>query len=340
LPLPGYPENASGVGRFHMTCDSISKLIPLYYYGELTPEEEDRVEEHTHQCAGCAREMEQQRALAAVLDRRRQEASGFLLEDCRADLMAAIQGGAPRVEKARVEKSPKTAWRLFLEAMGASLTGLDRLRLPIGALALIAVGFFAARMTSGLPPASGPATGAAPVTSAGFAPDEAFSTVRSVRPDPSGHVEIAFDETRRRVVSGQMEDANIQRLLLAAAHGDNPAVRVESVELLRARAGSTEVRDALLNAVSLDSNAGVRLKALEGLKPLVGDAEVRKTLARVLLSDDNAAIRMQVVDLLVSHRDDAMVGVLQDLVQKEDNNSVRLKVAKALKDMNASVGTF
>lgn len=318
-----------------MTCDSISKLIPLYYYGELTPEEEDRVEEHTHQCAGCAREMEQQRALAAALDQRRQEASIFLLEDCRADLMAAIQGGAPRVEK-----STKTAWKLFLEAMGASMTGLDRLRLPIGALALIAVGFFAARMTTGLPPAPGSGTGATPVTSAGFAPDEAFSTVRSVRPDPSGHVEIAFDETRRRVVSGQMEDANIQRLLLAAAHGDNPAVRVESVDLLRSRAGSTEVRDALLNAVSLDSNAGVRLKALEGLKPLVGDAQVRKTLARVLLSDDNAAIRMQVVDLLVSHRDDAMVGVLQDLVQKEDNNSVRLKLAKALKDMNASVGTF
>ena len=99
-------------------------------------------------------------------------------------------------------------------------------------------------------------------------------------------------------------------------------------------------RDALLNAVSQDSNPGVRLKALEGLKPLAGDSEVRKTLARVLLSDTNAAIRMQVVDLLVAHRDDAMVGVLQGLVQKEDNNSVRLKVARALKDMNASVGTF
>ncbi len=82
------------------------------------------------------------------------------------------------------------------------------------------------------------------------------------------------------------------------------------------------------------------MKALQGLQPLAGDAEVRKTLARVLLSDDNAAIRMQVVDLLVSHRDDAMVGMLQDVVQKEANNSVRLKVAKALKDMNASVGTF
>ena len=59
-----------------------------------------------------------------------------------------------------------------------------------------------------------------------------------------------------------MEDANIQKLLLAAARGDNPAVRVESVDLLKNRAGSTEVRDALLNAVSQDSNPGVRLKAL------------------------------------------------------------------------------
>ena len=60
----------------------------------------------------------------------------------------------------------------------------------------------------------------------------------------------------------------------------------------------------------------------------------------MLLTDDNPAVRMQVVDLLVAHRDDAVVGVLQGMVQKEDNNSVRLKVEKALKDMNASVGVF
>jgi hypothetical protein len=100
------------------------------------------------------------------------------------------------------------------------------------------------------------------------------------------------------------------------------------------------VRDALLNVVARDSNAGVRLKALDGLKPLAGDPQVRKTLAQVLLADDNPAVRMQVVDLLVLHRDDSMVGVLQNLVQKEDNNYVRLKCEKALKDMNASIGTF
>jgi hypothetical protein len=51
-------------------------------------------------------------------------------------------------------------------------------------------------------------------------------------------------------------------------------------------------------------------------------------------------VRTLVIDLLVAHRDDNMVGMMQGLVQRENNNSVRLKLEKALRDMNASVGTF
>jgi anti-sigma factor RsiW len=307
-----------------MTCDSVARLIPLYFYGELMPEEEDQLEEHLHACAACTREMERQRALAAAFDRRHAELPPTLLDACRADLQAAIQGGAPRYEK-----PAKGPWTLFLEALAATLAGFHRYGTPVGAVALVALGFFAARFTgAGLPASS--------LSPAG----EVFSTVRSVEPGGSGRVQIAVDETRRRVVSGPTGDRDIQRLLLAAVREDNPAVRVESVDLLRSRADSGEVRDALLNAVAHDSNAGVRLEALDGLKPLAGDPQVRKTLARVLLADDNPAVRMQVVDLLVSHRDDSMVGVLQNLVQKEDNNYVRLKCEKALKDMNASIGTF
>jgi hypothetical protein len=324
-----------------MTCDSILKLIPLYYYGELTPDEEERVEEHTHACPTCSRQVAQQRTVAAALDQRQMIAAPMLLEDCRSDLLAAIQGGAPRVEP-----PSKGPWRLFLDAMattlsgasGASLSGLARLRQPIGALALIAIGFFAARLINTTAPAG---TGAL-LSSVTSPTDDVYSTVRSVQPDNSGGVAISLDETRRKVVKGSMNDGNIQRLLLAAAHEDNPAVRVESVDLLRSQSGSTEVRDALLNVVSQDSNSGVRLKALEGLKPLAADPEVRKILGRVLLTDDNVAVRMLVIDLLVAHRDDNdnMVGMMQGLVQKENNNSVRLKLEKALRDMNASPGRF
>jgi len=317
-----------------MNCDSISMLIPLYYYGELTPDEEESVEEHTHRCRECSRAMEEQRVLAVALDRREMDAAPLLLDDCRADLLAAVRGGAQAVAvrpTAWTQPASKGPWGLFLDAVTHSFTNPGRLRQPIGAMALLAIGFFGARLASG--PSGTPAV-------APGQPEDVLTTVRSVHSEPSGRVQIAYDETRRRVERGPIDDPNIQRLMLAGAHEDNPAVRVEAVDLLRSNTGSTEVRDALLNALAQDTNSGVRLKALEGLKPLAGDAEVRKALSRVLLSDDNAAVRMQVVDLLVAHRDDYMVGLLQGLVQRESNDSVRLKLEKALKDMNASVGTF
>jgi hypothetical protein len=308
-----------------MTCESVLPLIPLYFYGELAPPEEERVEEHLHACAGCTREMERQRALGAALMGSRVEAPAALLEECRVDLMAAIHGGAPR----QIVKAPGP-WTLFLQALAHSFEGLGRMRQPVGAVALLAIGFFAANLVNRR----------APVAIAPSPSDQMFNTVRSVQADSPGHVQIAFDETRRRVLSGSTQDRDIQQLLLAAAREDNPAVRVESMDLLKNRSDSGEVRNALLNAVAHDPNPGVRLKAVEGLKPLAAVPDVRKVLAQVLLSDDNSAVRMQVVDLLVEHRDDAIVGVLQDLMQKEDNSYVRLKSEKALKEMNASIGTF
>ena len=310
-----------------MSCDEAAKLIPLYYYGELNPEEEDGLEEHLHQCPECARESGRQQDLAAAFDRQSLEPSSQLLAECRADLMATIARGAPAPKP-----DPKNAWHLFWDAVAESLAGMGRLRQPVGAMALVAIGFLAARFTLSNPGG---------VTTMSMAPsDNVFSTVRSVQPDASGRVQIAFDETRRRVVSGDLEDQAIRQLLLAAAREENPAVRVESVEVLKSRAATSDIRDALLNALANDPNPGVRLKAIEGLKAVGDDAAVRRTLARVLMADDNPAVREQAVDLLVAHRDESTVGMLQGVVQKDDNSYVRMKCEKALKEMNASVGTF
>jgi anti-sigma factor RsiW len=310
-----------------MNCNDLDNLIPLYAYGELTPEQEEQVEDHLHRCARCAGELEQHRRMAAALDRRQAAPSDAMLADCRRDLLMADYR-----EQARAARPPQGVWQSLSASLAAAWSGLWRLRQPVGALALLAVGFFAARFT-------GPSS-AVPVPAPGLN-DEAFATVRSVQPDASGKVQIAFDETRRRSVSGRPTDDHIQKLLLAAARDDNnAAVRVESVGLLKGLPGSDEIRGALLHAIASDPNAGVRLRALEGLKPSASDPQVRKTLAQVLLTDDNPAVRMQVIDLLVEHRDNSIVGILQSVVQKEDNNYVRLKCEKALKDWNASIGTF
>ncbi|HLI84293.1 MAG TPA: HEAT repeat domain-containing protein [Bryobacteraceae bacterium] len=310
-----------------MNCDSVLESIPLYFYGELAPPQEDEFEEHLHACPACAREMERQRAFAAALAGRQIEPPAAFLEECRHALWSSIDAGAA-VERpdwrAEAPAPPKAGpWRLFLEALADTFSGLERFRVPVGAAAMLALGFVAARVTT-------------PTTTA----EPAFHAVRSVEPDGSGHVAISLDEIRRRTVTGSMDDRNIQQLLLAAAQSDNPAARLESMGVLKDRVESSSVRDALLNAAAHDPNPSVRMKALEGLKPLSGEPDVRKVLSQVLLSDDNPAIRVQVVDMLVAHQADDMVGVLQDLMQREDNSYVRMKSEQALKAMNASIGTF
>ncbi len=316
-----------------MSCDWVAKSIPLYFYGELTAEEEERVEAHVDECAACARELERQRQLAATLDRRQLEPSSQLLDECRTDLITAIAGGEARESARQQGGIHKSAWTLFLEALGATFGGFRRWQQPIGAVGLVALGFFAARLTTGNP-------GVAHPPQAGVPADEVYKTVRSVQPEQSGLVRIAFDETRRRELTGRMEDPNIQRLLLAGTQEDNPAVRVQAVDLLSEQPESIEVRDALLNALSHDPNAGVRLKALDGLKALAGDPQVRRAVAGSLTSDDDSAVRSKAVDLLVIHRDEATVGFLQGIVQRENNDYVRVRAERALRDWNASVGTF
>ena len=309
-----------------MNCEEMGKSIPLYFYGELPPEDEERVEDHLDGCEPCRGELERLRSVAAALDRREMPVPDDLLSECRDGLMAAIHAGVSASSlPAQPPRGPSLGERF--SALGAALWGL---RQPIGAVALLAIGYFAAQFT---PARVKPA--------AGDSAEPVVARVRSVQPDASGRVRISLEEVRNRVVSGRMDDGNIQRLLLAASRDEtDPGVRVESMEILKDHAGSAEVRAALLNSVAHDANPGVRMKALEGLKSFAADGEVRKMLAQVLVNDNNPGVRIQAIDMLTSNHDAAVVGVLQNMVGKEDNGYVRWRCEKALKDMNASVGTF
>ncbi len=119
-----------------------------------------------------------------------------------------------------------------------------------------------------------------------------------------------------------------------------PGLRVESVDLLKSNSQSAEIRKALVYALQHDPNAGVRLKALDGLKQFAEDPDTRQALTQVLLKDDNPGVRTQVIDLLVQRHSDAMVGVLQELMAKEDNGYIRMRCQKVLQEMNASAEMY
>ncbi|HYA15868.1 MAG TPA: HEAT repeat domain-containing protein [Bryobacteraceae bacterium] len=299
-----------------MTCAEVREQLVFYAYGEVSPAVEEQVEAHLESCPECRAERARHAAFLEALDERQDFTDPALLVACRNDLRAAIQAGRA-----------KSGWFDWLRDVAQMHIPF---RVPVGALALLAVGFFGARLVP--QPFGGVEAGvAAPM----------FSSVRSVEPDGTGRIEIAVDDVRRRVVSGNIGDPAIQALLVSAVRDEaNPGVRVESIGALGNGGESDEVMHALIGAVTRDPDAGVRLKAIEALKQYAGHADVRRTLAGVLVKDDDPGVRVQAIDLLSAHHDPSIVGILQDAVQKEDNGYIRSRCRNLLEMMNASVGTY
>jgi hypothetical protein len=297
-----------------MNCNLAAQQFSLMLYGELSFEQEELLQQHLDGCGDCRTEWTRVKDIHRALDSQEPDFDLPLLADCRRTL---------RVSVAAVGPIHAQSW-----FDGLSLRSFLK---PVGALALLAIGFTGARLM--------PSGDNSPDSSASV---PVASRVRYVEPgNQSGQVQIVVEETRQRTLSGATASEPIRKLLLAAARdSSDPGLRVESMDILNTNAGSAEVRRALIYALQHDPNAGVRLKALDGLKGSAGDPETRHALAQVLLADDNPGVRTQAIDLLTQKTETSMVGVLQELMRKEDNSYVRLKCQKALHAMNASVETF
>ena len=306
-----------------MNCESAKKNAALFLYGELTIEEEQAFQDHIETCADCGREFETEKRVQAALNRNEVAVDPALLVRSRREL-------ALRLENARMRRAGIGEWLRRLSDL--RIAALAR---PAAALALVAMGFFGARLT--MPKQAQPPQ----VAGLGGATEPGVMRVRYLESGPSGRVHLVVDETRQRELSGTVDDDQIRRLLLAAARESSDAgLRAESMDVLKAERTAGELRPVLLYALQHDSNPGVRLKALDALKPYGGEADVRAALTQVLLTDDNPGVRAQAIDLLVEHKGGMTAGVLQEVVQKENNSYVRLRCQRALEDMNASVGTF
>jgi len=314
-----------------MTCEEARKNLPLFLYGELSFDEEELVEVHVDECRSCRRELDRERAMFAALDGVELVPSAEALAESRAELRHRLA-----LAKAPLDAPNPAApsfWDKIREGFTIHFHFAPGIAQVAGAVGMLVLGFFTARMT--------PNSFLGNFHTAGVAEFSPTSRVRYVEPVSPGRVQIVLDETRQRVLSGSVDDVAIQRLLLTAAKDPSDAgLRVESVDLLKNNSQSADVRQALVSALEHDPNAGVRLKALDGLRQFADDPETRKALTQVLLKDDNPGVRTQVIDLLVQRHTDAMVGVLQQLLEKEDNGYIRMRCQKVLQEMNASAEMY
>jgi hypothetical protein len=309
-----------------LSCADARMLFALLLYGELSFDDEERVDTHLDGCTECRAALEREKSLHAAFDGVAVEPAASLLRQCRTELSAAIhQEQAQR--PARAGSREPAGWR---DRLLNVLTGAYIPRLA-GAVALVALGFFGARF-NGFPGES--LTG---------------SRVSDIETQRDGSVRIVVDETRQKTVSGNLDDLRIKNLLLEAVRDPrNPGLRADSASLLSQRAQSAEIRGALVYLVGHDPYDGVRLKAMEGLKAFATDPEVRVALSQALLNDANPGVRTQAIDMLIPgpgdhafpNIDQAMIGTLQELMQRENNPSVRQRGQRVLEAINASAEIY
>jgi len=321
-----------------LDCAAARDQLALLLYGELSFDEEERVETHLDSCAGCRAALATQRRLHDAIDEVAVTPSPALLSHCREDFsefLAAHDGALAGVSSSSPQKPGW--WRRLADSWTADGTWKIGALKPVGALTLIAVGFFAARVT----PYLGGTAGFDMSSLAGLGP----SQIRSISPDRDGRVNIVVNESHPREVSGTLQDEAIRALLLTAARGSSdPGLRAETVAILVNSAGAADVRDALVFALVHDQNSAVRLRAMDGLKSYADDPAVQGALAQVLLRDDNRGLRTQAIDLLTARGGDElnqqMVGVLQELMGHEDDNYVRERCQRVLQSVKASAEIY
>jgi hypothetical protein len=304
-----------------MSCEKFRELIPLYLYGELDFEEEEKLEQHLSSCPACAEERQRCERLSALLAEGEAGVSAELLSRCRQDLAAAL-------EKERSRRGLLSGLRRFRAGW---MTAPPVWLRPAGAVALVAVGFFAARLMPEDMAWSGRSAQAQPVV----------GRVRLIDAAPGGMVRVQYEEIRPRELRGSFQDERIRQLLLAAATDPtDPGLRAESIDLLKDRTADAEVRRALIDALRSDDNPAVRLKAIEALRPYAHEPETRKALAQVLLADRHAGVRIAAVELLANVKEPDVAGAFQQLLHREEDQYIRQRTLKALDEMRASYGTF
>jgi hypothetical protein len=169
-----------------------------------------------------------------------------------------------------------------------------------------------------------------------------INDISRVAPDPqTGDVRITMDAQRRFTLEGSLDDPRIQKLLVDAVKSyDNAGIRRDTLDALRARTKSPNVRAALLYTMLHDPNVGNRLAAMDAARAMQGGDDLQQTLINVLEHDRILGVRVESVDLLVDQmerqgRNEASLGTLARLATTDSNSYVRLKCASALRKLGS-----
>ena len=309
-----------------MNCDWTKENVVLYIYGELADDAKFEFEQHVRHCLGCRRELEAalefKDGMAAVPVK---DVSPSFLAANRMQLQEALE---------HAEQSRNIFSSFIFDATG----WFHQIKLaPAMTAALLILGFAGGvgttykMMEAKRPADTGRIIDTLPPAEANIAGIESITPTAN-----SNQVQIKYNTLQPQILNGSSDDPRVRQLLvLAARNTRNPAIALDSIDVLTRRPEDNAVREVLIEALRYDKNPGVRLKSLDALKGYVrDDVHVRDAVVEALLHDNNAGVRQEAISLLdVVKADTSVRSALTVLANRDPNKFIRDESKRYLASM-------
>ncbi|MGH9713790.1 MAG: HEAT repeat domain-containing protein [Candidatus Acidiferrales bacterium] len=327
-------------------CPDFEPLLALLAADELGQAEQAAVAGHLAHCPRCSATLKRDKEVLAFLADSRTEPDAALLADCRAGLEDILdrkeeRGSLRRLIAALVPTgwlAPRAAWTAALLLM---------LGFSVGILAPRMLRHPVVTESSNAAPRE-TASDTVPADSSASPFDLHSAQVAGINVFPADdnqppRVELQLKSQQPFKVQGTVDNEDVKSLLINVLRNNDrfdADVRLDAVDLLRARNNDSDVRSALCHAVHTDDNAAVRLKALEALNGAEPQDLIRQTLLDALVDDKNPGVRVEAINALRGMAakgqvapDAHMLAVLRERMHKDPNTYIRIQSAAAIRDL-------
>jgi hypothetical protein len=259
------------------TCDRVQQRLPEYWAGTIAVKDHREIDQHLETCAECKAEADQLGRLWNNLDLLPVEAPRQQVRTRFYEMLDAYRSGIEESAAAAASKRSWFSWVLPWQLAGA--------------MAMLAVGFFAGRQFMATP--------------------------------EGGSAKKPDDITQIAQLRGEVNSMR-QMMALSLLQQQSATDRMRGVNYAyRVDKSNSEVVAALLETVKTDPSVNVRLAAVDAFKNFASNSSARRGLLESVAQQDSPMVQIAIIELLVDLNDQTAV---KGLVTLADNPKLQREV--------------
>src|SRR3990172_7938159 len=271
-----------------MEHKKFEEMLILYSWSELKKEERNEFERHMLGCDSCRNKLEELKKLHDLVTTNiTEELDENALFESRQELLAEI----------RSLNRKKFQFSRIWEYLTTPTSGSLRFAYSLASVVILfAVGYFILFKSTDRK---------GQVTNDIAKVESSITNLEFINSDfEKGEVEIVYDQITPVKVKGNVNDAEIQKVLAQSLiDNENPGVRKEAMNALCNLQFDDQIRDAMIHVLQNDKNSGLRIQAINCLDvkndlQKITDPNTINVLKKKMEEDENSYIKLRAKTIL------------------------------------------